>query len=814
MTRYLRYRRKLERRKRFLAHLYAAKILLLMLLIATVAAAVIVGITGKVHGEEFAPAATYGEELIPQAKAYFRPVSYEYSADGGETWEEAPPIRVGTYRCRAVSKNISGAATYGKVHEYSILPAEKDVFIRGEEGEYGTDPEVYAELFYDDALVSASVGFEPIDGYSYSVHADLGAARVVSPTLGDVTDCYLLRSPEKTYTRTPRPITVGTGSGEWVYDGAPHSVKTLKILSLVGLLEGHEIVAEFPEIVEVGTAENRPTTLAILDENGVDVTRNYQLGYEYGELKVEKQPLEIVMATGSAVYDGNAHSPEAPSVFGLISGHRLEAETFTAVEAGSYPNALKTFRIVDGKGEDKTSDYEITSSEGTFTVEKRTLNVRTATKDFLYDAEAHSDATFTLDGAAEGHTATGSATGHPEISDVGSIPNSVTVTVQVTDETGGDVTQNYNIVNVFGTLRVTPRTIIVTTGSLSWVYDGVARRNREISATFSEPALAGHTIQAETVTEASEAGNYPNEARVTVTCGGLDVTKNYRLDASLGWLSVSPRLVRVSTGSKEFVYDGTPQKWEEFTLLAPQSAEEGLLSGHLASAHSEGRIEITDTDSAVQTCDNILTFTVLDGDGVDRSKNYAFSGEWGKIRVKSPILVRVFSMSKYYDGTPLSYDGDEYRIEALPPDFERSSLTIRISGERTDAGEVSLDEIRMGSLLQVTGTTENSPVRVDLVGDAAPLRILRRTVVVSSVSVSLGKGEEPLSGNFGTESAWISYGSLAAGHTIEIAVEGVLTLEEESAENTIGEVHIFDAEHNEVTQNYEIVRSPGILRWL
>ena len=58
----------------------------------------------------------------------------------------------------------------------------------------------------------------------------------------------------------------------------------------------------------------------------------------------------------------------------------------------------------------------------------------------------------------------------PSITDVGSMYNTITVTIR--DEIGKDVTNNYAITYVYGTLEVTPRPITVTTGSLSKVYDG------------------------------------------------------------------------------------------------------------------------------------------------------------------------------------------------------------------------------------------------------------------------------------------------------------------------------------------------------
>ena len=70
-----------------------------------------------------------------------------------------------------------------------------------------------------------------------------------------------------------------------------------------------------------------------------------------------------------------------------------------------------------------------------------------------------------------------------------------------------------------------------------------------------------------------------------------------------------------------------------------------------------------------------------------------------------------------------------------------------------------------------------------------------------------------LSGGVESGSAWISKGTLATGHRIEITVSGVLQLNEATAPNTISGVSVFDEAGNDVTSFYRIEIIEGLLSW-
>lgn len=234
------------------------------------------------------------------------------------------------------------------------------------------------------------------------------------------------------------------------------------------------------------------------------------------------------------------------------------------------------------------------------------------------------------------------------------------------------------------------------------------------------------------------------------------------------------------------------------------------------SAEATSVSEITDGEYGVGFVDNVLDFTVSDKNGKDVTARYDIRTEWGKLRIKSPVEIVVYSLGKQYDGTPLSYGKNDFEILKLPPDVDKSRVSVSIEKSLTEVGEVTLGELKQNIKVTVSdgdGNDVTSENRIDILGGETALHILPREIEVTSVSVSRVKGNTPLSGGAESGSAWISKGTLAAGHRIEISVSGVLQLNEITAPNTISGVRVFNEAGNDVTGFYRIEIIEGFLSW-
>ena len=141
-------------------------LIILVLAAALAAAAALLCVRGIVYDVSECPAEiSYGEQLGYSADAVFGDVRYEYSEDG-QTWSESRPVRAGSYRVRAVSKDILGNDRYGKVYSFSILPKAVAVTIDQDSIRFGETPSVSADLAYGDVISCSEFLYEDITARS------------------------------------------------------------------------------------------------------------------------------------------------------------------------------------------------------------------------------------------------------------------------------------------------------------------------------------------------------------------------------------------------------------------------------------------------------------------------------------------------------------------------------------------------------------------------------------------------------------------------------------------------------------------------
>ena len=171
----------------------------------------------------------------------------------------------------------------------------------------------------------------------------------------------------------------------------------------------------------------------------------------------------------------------------------------------------------------------------------------------------------------EGHTASVTFTGIQ--SEVGESENSFSVTVL--DENGADVTSDYKVECIFGTLTVSKRPVLITTGSATKVYDGTPLVSDVWSFSREDAIVAGHNLSVKTVGEQLDAGECKNNAIVMITDGeGNDVTYNYEVSSQFGDLVVTKRPLQIRSGSssKYDADDGIPltcDEWEIVSITKP-----------------------------------------------------------------------------------------------------------------------------------------------------------------------------------------------------------------------------------------------------
>ena len=301
------------------------------------------------------------------------------------------------------------------------------------------------------------------------------------------------------------------------------------------------------------------------------------------------------------------------------------------------------------------------------------LVITSGSMDVVYNGEALTCDEWALaEGSLlEGHTLQVSVLGSQ--TDVGESPNTVSVTVL--DAVGADVTGDYIIESVPGTLRVQSRALGLATVNASKQYDGDPLTG--VSYQIRKGSLAGgHALQVAMNAERVEVGETENTviARV-VNRDGVDVTHNYEISYVEGDLVVTPHAITVQSGSLYVTYDGTEKTLDGAELIAGS-----LLDGHSMVVIMTGKI----TD--VGTVENTFGVDIVDGEGNSVAQNYTVTTVFGDLTVRPrPITVSSANDSKMYDGTELK--NSNWSVSSIIQLVEGHTLEARVTGSRTEIGE-------------------------------------------------------------------------------------------------------------------------------
>ena len=223
--------------------------------------------------------------------------------------------------------------------------------------------------------------------------------------------------------------------------------------------------------------------------------------------------------------------------------------------------------------------------------------------------------------------------------------------------------------------------------------------------------MSGHTAEI-TVngsrTDAGESFNTVDETTLKVTAtDGSDVTRNYILETDCGTLTVTPRGIKVSTGSAVKVYDGKPLTFDKWEIT-----EGSLVEGHYAA------VLVTGSQTEIGESKNFFEIDIHNENGDSVLKNYLVTKDEGTLKVTEntdtgdKVYVRVktdnggmvflreasvgdylggmnWSPAEEYGGV-INYEGVNYGYNYL------TSLMLQEAGYASDKAQI---ELRYGGYL-------------------------------------------------------------------------------------------------------------------
>ena len=396
----------------------------------------------------------------------------------------------------------------------------------------------------------------------------------------------------------------------------------------------------------------------------------------------------------------------------------------TPGEGEKAVNAVTSFHIFDSAGVDVTEYFTNikTDSTGTLTITPKPLTITADNATKVYDGTALTKNSYTQTGLVAGETITSvTITGSQTIAGTS---DNVPSNAVIKNAAGNTVTPNYEITYEPGKLTVMQKSLTITAGSDTIIYNGAWLTNN----TYTHSALvAGDSLWSVTITGRAlygESNNVPSDA-VIKNAAGDTVTNSYNINYLNGHLKIKQKKLTITSGDSSKVYDGTDLTCHTFTYS-------GLVEGdYIESVQMPSVLSWADTIDNDIYGPNIQNPTVPTYYNSDTNVTncYEITYVKGKLMVeKKPLTITAGSATKEYDGTALTQDSFTH-TELVPGD---SIWSVSIVDSQTVAGtsanKPSEADIQNSSQVKVSanynityvnGTLEVTPRPLTITADGA-----------------------------------------------------------------------------------------------
>lgn len=287
----------------------------------------------------------------------------------------------------------------------------------------------------------------------------LNNAKIVDADGKDVTALYQITYNYGKLIIDPCDVTVTIkgNTGTYEYDGTEKTVEgyTAKI--------DNDLYTEADFKLVDSQAKIRATVpdtyqMGLTPENFENTNRNFNVTFVVkpdGKLTIKNRPITITADDVTVKYDGQPHGENGYRITmgSLVDGHAATVTiSGSKTDAGEYEELLvpSGTKIVDAKGKDVTSYYDISYEDGKLTIAKRDVTLTSASASKPYDGTALTKDTVTVGGDdfANGEGATYNVTGSQ--TEVGKSDNEFTYELNANTKAS-----NYNITMYKGELVIT-----------------------------------------------------------------------------------------------------------------------------------------------------------------------------------------------------------------------------------------------------------------------------------------------------------------------------------------------------------------------
>ena len=541
-------------------------------------------------------------------------------------------------------------------------------------------------------------------------------------------------------TVTPRPVTITAKSANFTYDGQTHTLPEAEITGLVG----NDAIT----VTVVGEIRYPTATPVVNEVKGYEFTAgkasNYSVTTANGELTMSwptAQKVVVTANTATKTYDGTPLTDGGYTVeFGgqtyhlaagqsqeLANGDVLTVQiegSVTDVEPSPTANKIVSVSIMNGTT-DVHHIYNVQRENGELQVTPMPLTVTAGSDSKVYDGTALTKNSYTSTDPAAGDTlasvtVTGSQT------NAGSSDNIASGAKLMRGDR--DVTANYAIEYLPGTLTVTPVTDKVTV-TITGYTDTVTYNGAEQSVTGYETAISNPLYTADDFTFSGEAiakGTDADTYKMNLTAAQFEnISHNFtnvEFTVTDGWLKIDPMALTITADSGSKVYDGTALTKNSYTSTDP-AADDTLAS-----------VTVTGSQTDVGSSENVASNAKLTRGGRDVTANYAITYEKGTLAV-TPLTDKVTVTITGNNGS-MGYDGNEHSVTGYTTAIDNQLYTVSdftFTGEAIAKG-TDADSYQMGLNKSQFANNSANFANVEFVVNDGSLQINPRSVKLTSAT--------------------------------------------------------------------------------
>ena len=368
-----------------------------------------------------------------------------------------------------------------------------------------------------------------------------------------------------------------------VYDGTEKSAKGVVtdrfvIDDVEYAVSGYE--TQDPAEVAAGVYTNNVSgDFKVKDPAGNDVTSEFAVHTEDGELEIAKRPVTVTAKGGEKQYDGKpltaADTGYDIGGEGLVEGHEADvALSGSQTAPGASPATVESVAVKDGDV-DVANNYDVATADGSLKVTNRdakyevTLKANSSTGN-VYDGTEKSAKgvvtdRFVIDDVE--YAVSGYETQDPAEVAAGVYTNNVSGDFKVKDPAGNDVTSEFAVHTEDGELEILPREVTLASGSATKIYDGTALELPDVPV--GGDGFVGTEASVRATGSITDIGG-PIDNTIVVEPGEGFIAANYNVVYTVGKLTVTsasidpddPSYTGIQINNPYDVqYNGQEQRW-------------------------------------------------------------------------------------------------------------------------------------------------------------------------------------------------------------------------------------------------------------